>query len=188
MELPQDYEPSLIQQTQNTLYANHFKFEIERLPDLSFFVQSASIPSVSTGLALQTNPFSTIHHPGDRLSYGTFEVTYLIDAKFKNYFSLYYWMKGFGFPHDFEEVTRFRDKQRTLVGNVRANPIDLEKTRATMRVLLPDTSAIVAEVLMEEVFPYEMSAVQFTSTDADAPVLTTTCTFSCSSFEVKTYL
>ena len=145
MELPQDYEPSLIQQTQNTLYANHFKFEIERLPDLSFFVQSASIPSVSTGLALQTNPFSTIHHPGDRLSYGTFEVTYLIDAK-------------------------------------------LEKTRATMRVLLPDTSAIVAEVLMEEVFPYEMSAVQFTSTDADAPVLTTTCTFSCSSFEVKTYL
>ena len=144
--------------------------------------------SVSTGLALQTNPFSTIHHPGDRLSYGTFEVTYLIDAKFKNYFSLYYWMKGFGFPHDFEEVTRFRTTQRTLVGNVRANPIDLEKTRATMRVLLPDTSAIVAEVLMEEVFPYEMSAVQFTSTDADAPVLTTTCTFSCSSFEVKTYL
>ena len=67
MELPQDYDPSLIQQTQNTLYANHFKFEIERLPDLSFFVQSASIPSVSTGLALQTNPFSTIHHPGDQI-------------------------------------------------------------------------------------------------------------------------
>ena len=71
---------------------------------------------------------------------------------------------------------------------MRANPIDLEKTRATMLVLLPDTSAVVAEILLEEVFPYEMSAVQFTSTDADAPILTTTCTFSCSSFEVKTYL
>ena len=186
MEIEQDYEPTLSQQTTNTLYGNHYRFNIERLPDLSFFVQSVTSPSVSGSIALQTNPFSTIHHPGTQLSYGQFTVTYLIDANFKNYFSLYYWMKGYGFPHNFEEVTRFRAKQQlnNLIGP-RTGIADLEKTRATLSILTPDTSSIVAEILIEEVFPTELSSLNFAVTDGDAVVLTTTATFSCSSFEVS---
>jgi hypothetical protein len=187
MEPYQNYDPSLSQQSTNTLYGNHYKFAIERLPDLTFFVQSVSSPSVSGGIALQVNPFSTIHHPGERLNFGQFTVTYLVDAHFKNYFSLYYWMKGYGFPHSFEEVQQFRTKQQSLVPNLSAKPIDLEKTRAVLSILTPDTSSIVAELHIDEVFPVELSSLSFLTTDADAPVLTTSCTFSCSSFEVKTY-
>lgn len=187
MELPQDYNPSLFQQTQNTLYANHFKFEIDRLSDLSFFVQSVSIPSVEAKRAEQATPFVTVFQPGDHLRYGTFEVSYLVDAKFKNYFSLYYWMKGYGFPHDFDEVVRFREKQQTLVGNVRATPANLERTHAVLSVLLPDTSAIVAEILIEDVFPIALNPVEFRTTDTDQLILRTNCTFSCSSFDLRTY-
>jgi hypothetical protein len=188
MEVAQTYTPSEFQQTQNTLYANHFKFEIERLPDLSFFVQKVSIPNVDLGVATQPNPFHAIHHPGTQLTYGSVEVTYLIDAKFKNYFSLYYWMKGVGFPHNFEEVENFRAQQLTLQGNPRAHAVDLEKTRGTLIILQPDTGAIVAEILLEELFPMGMSAVEFSTSESDSPILTTTCTFSCSSFEVKTFM
>ena len=185
MESEQDYEASLSQQTTNTLYGNHYRFNIERLPDLSFFVQSVSTPSVGGGIALQTNPFSTIHHPGTQLSYGQFTVTYLVDANFKNYFSLYYWMKGYGFPHNYEEVERFRAQQlRNNIISPRASVADLEKTRATLSILTPDTSSIVAEILIEEVFPTELSSLNFAVTDGDAVVLTTTATFSCSSFDV----
>ena len=68
-------------------------------------------------------------------------MTYLVDANFKTYFSLYYWMKGYGFPHDFDEVKRFRAKQ---LSNDRvspqAQPIDLEKTTALITILTPDTA------------------------------------------------
>lgn len=130
----------------------------------------------------------TVFQTGDHLQYSTFDVSYLVDAKFKNYFSLYYWMKGYGFPHSFEEVVRFREKQRTVVGNVRATPVNLERTSAVLSVLLPDTSAIVAEILLEDVFPIALGPVDFRTTDLDNLALRATCTFSCSSFEIKTFM
>jgi hypothetical protein len=185
METEQDYEPTRSHQTTNTLYGNHYRFAIERLPDLTFFVQSVSSPSVTGAVAGQANPFSIINHPGERLTYGQFTVTYLVDASFKTYFSLYYWMKGYGFPHNFDEVKRFRAKQ--LSNNrvsPQAQPIDLEKTTATISILTPDTASIVAKIDIEEVFPVELSSLDFTSTNTDSPVLTTTATFSCSTFDV----
>lgn len=185
MEPYQNYDPSFSFQTTNVTYGNHYKFRIERLPDLTFFVQSISTPSVSGGIALQQNPFSTIHHPGEKLTFSTFQVTYLVDAQFKNYFSLYYWLKGYGFPHSFDEVIEFRNKQRTLVPNPRATPTQLEKTHAVLTVLTPDTSVGVAELLLHDIFPTELSALTFQTTDTDPPVLTTTCTFSCSTIDVR---
>ena len=60
------------------------------------------------------------------MNYGQFTVTYLVDASFKTYFSLYYWMKGYGFPHNFEEVTRFRAKQQLNKSAFEALPPDLQ--------------------------------------------------------------
>jgi len=185
MKTEQDYDPTRSHQTTNTLYGNHYRFAIERLPDLTFFVQSVSSPTVSGGVAAQTNPFAVINHPGERLTYGTFNVTYMVDASFKTYFSLYYWMKGYGFPHDFDEVKRFRAKQ-LLNKRVspHAQPIDLEKTTALITILTPDTASIIAEINIDDVFPTELTSLDFTSTNAEAPVLTTTATFSCSTFDV----
>ena len=185
METEQDYEPTRSHQATNTLYGNHYRFAIERLPDLTFFVQSVSSPTVSGGTTAQENPFTAIKHPSSGLTYGQFSVTYLVDASFKTYFSLYYWMKGYGFPHNFDEVNRFRAKQ---LSNNRVSPraqvIDLEKTTASISILTPDTASIVAEINIEEVFPIALTGLDFTSTDNDSSILTTTATFSCSTFDV----
>ena len=185
MKTEQDYDPTRSHQTTNMLYANHYRFAIERLPDLTFFVQSVSSPNVSGSAQTQETPFTFAHHPTSRLNYGDISVTYLVDASFKTYFSLYYWMKGYGFPHDFDEVKRFRAKQLT---NNRVSPraqvIDLEKTTASISILTPDTASIVAEINIEEVFPVELAQLEFASTEADSTILTTRATFSCSTFDV----
>ena len=185
METAQDYDPTRSHQATNTLYGNHYRFAIERLPDLTFFVQSITSPNVSGSAQTQETPFAFAHHPTGRLTFGTLSVTYLVDASFKTYFSLYYWMKGYGFPHNFDEVKRFRAKQLT---DKRIGPhtkaIDLEKTTASISILTPDTASIVAEINMEEIFPTELSSLEFTSTNTEAPILTTTATFSCSTFDV----
>ena len=185
METEQDYDPTRSHQTTNTLYGNHYRFAIERLPDLTFFVQSVSSPTVSGSAQTQETPFAFAHHPTSRLNYGDISVTYLVDASFKTYFSLYYWMRGYGFPHDFDEVKRFRAKQLSNNRvNPRARPVELEKTTASISILTPDTASIVAEINIDEVFPTELTSLDFTSTNTDAPVLTTTATFSCSTFDV----
>ena len=185
METEQDYDPTRSHQTTNTLYGNHYRFAIERLPDLTFFVQSVSSPTVSGSAQTQETPFAFAHHPTSRLNYGDISVTYLVDASFKTYFSLYYWMRGYGFPHDFDEVKRFRAKQLSNNRvNPRARPVELEKTTASISILTPDTASIVAEINIDEVFPTELTRLDFASTNTEAPVLTTTATFSCSTFDV----
>ena len=185
MKTEQDYDPTRSHQETNTLYGNHYRFAIERLPDLTFFVQSVSSPTVSGSAQTQEPPFAFAHHPTSRLNYGDISVTYLVDASFKTYFSLYYWMRGYGFPHDFDEVKRFRAKQLSNNRvNPRARPVELEKTTASISILTPDTASIVAEINIDEVFPTELTSLDFTSTNTDAPVLTTTATFSCSTFDV----
>ena len=185
METVQDYDPTRSHQATNTLYGNHYRFAIERLPDLTFFVQSISSPSVSGSAQTQETPFAFAHHPTSRLNYGDISVTYLVDASFKTYFSLYYWMRGYGFPHSFDEVKRFRAKQLSNHRvSPRARPVELEKTTASISILTPDTASIVAEINIDEVFPTELTSLDFTSTNTDAPVLTTTATFSCSTFDV----
>ena len=185
METVQDYEPTNSHQATNTLYGNHYRFAIERLPDLTFFVQSVSSPSVSGSAQTQETPFTFAHHPTSRLNYGDISVTYLVDASFKTYFSLYYWMKGYGFPHDFDQVKRFRAKQLTNRRiRPQAPPVELEKTTASISILTPDTASIVAKIDIEEVFPINLSGLDFTSTNTDSPVLSTTATFSCSAFDV----
>ena len=94
-------------------------------------------------------------------------------------------MKGYGFPHNFDQVKRFRAKQLTNRRiSPRATPVELEKTTASITILTPDTASIVAEINIEEVFPIELTGLDFTSTNTDSPVLTTTATFSCSTFDV----
>ena len=185
MELPQDYDPSVSQQSTNILYGNHYRFNIERLPDLSFFVQSCTTPSITGTAIAQPNPFVQVQVPGEILSFSTFQVTYQVDAHFKSYFSLYYWLRGYGFPSSFDDVVRFREKQSKLVPNARPTPNNLEKTNALLAILTPDTSSIIAEIAYFDVFPTELSPLSFVTTDNEPPVLVTTATFACTSFDVR---
>lgn len=185
MDAYQNYTPSLTQQSTNGLYGNHFRFSIARLPDLSFFVQSARVPLVSSTPVLQTTPFSTIKQAGDHLTYSSFDVTYLVDARLRNYFSLYYWMKGYGFPHSFDEVVQFRETQLNQMGNFRARASEIERTTGLLHVLTPDTGSIVAEIHFEDIFPTGLSQLSFDSTIAQPTMMVTTASFACSTFDVK---
>lgn len=179
------YTPSLTFASTNALYANHYKFAIDRLPDLSFFVQSVSLSSVSTTPATQQTPFVNIQQPGSKLQYGSLTVKYLIDAQFKNYFSLYYWLVGCGFPNSFDEVVQFRDQQQQQIGNLRPRPRNLETTFATLTVLTPDTNATVAQLRFSGVFPTELGSLEFSTTDGEAPLLVASCTFVCDTFDIQ---
>jgi hypothetical protein len=178
------YEPSTHFEHQNGLYGNHFRFVLEALPDLTFFAQSINIPGITIPVVPRANPFVKIPETGDHLDYGQFTVSYLIDGAFKTYQSLYWWIRGYGFPHSYEEVKAFRETRAKRIGNVRPQVKDLEKTLATLFVLQPDTEKIIAEVHYTDVFPTTLGEVEFSTTDGDAPVLKTVVSFAFTDFEL----
>jgi hypothetical protein len=178
------YAPSTHFEQQNGLYGNHFRFVLDALPDLTFFAQSITLPSVGVPSVPRANPFTKIQEVGDHLDYASFTVNYLVDGAFKTYSSLYWWMKGYGFPHSYEEVLQFRATRAKQIGNIRPQVKDLEKTRATLYVLQPDTEQTIAEFHFTDVFPTMLGEMEFTSVQSDAPILTTIATFTFTDFEL----
>ena len=184
-DLSQDaYVPSIRPTNVNTLLSNHFKFTLEALPDLTFFAQSFNVPAV-TGVAVpRETPFRRINEVADHLTFGSFDVSYKVDAAFKTYYSLYWWMCGYGFPRSYEEVAAFRAARAERTANPRPLIRELEKTTATLYVLQPDTNSTVVTIRFEDVFPITLGELRFESTDSEPLEVKCQVTFACNGFDV----
>lgn len=178
------YIPSTRFENQNGLYGNHFRFTLESLPDLTFFAQTVQIPNITVPIVDRGNPFTKIREVGDHLNYGSFQVTYLVDSALKTYSSLYWWIKGYGFPHSYDEVKEFREVRRKRSHLPNPQVKDLEKTNAVLTILLPDIDKTVAEIQFIDVVPTTLGEIEFSSIDGDAPILRTVVTFECTAFEL----
>jgi len=178
------YEPTERFSSTNILYRNHFRFHIEALPDLTFFAQSVVLPSILSSAVKRATPFATVQEVGDHLEYGTFDVNYRIDAQFKAYTSLLWWLQGYGFPHSYEEVKQFRETRSKRIANPRPIVREVEKTSAILYILEPDTEKSIVEIQFSDVFPVSLGQLDFVTTSTDAAELTTVVTFRCTVFDV----
>ena len=88
---------------QNYLTPTNFKFSIQRLPNVSFFCQTVSLPGLSFSPVEIPTPFKSLYREGGPLDVGTFTVTMLVDEDMQNYLEIYNWMIGLTFPESFEE-------------------------------------------------------------------------------------
>lgn len=82
----------------NYLRPNSFKFQIAKLPNVTYTCQSANLPQLSLGAAMQQTPFVDIPHPGDKVSFGEFIIQFLINEDMSNYKELYDWVASIGVP------------------------------------------------------------------------------------------
>ncbi len=179
-----EYQPNLTQNNVGTLLNNHFKFVLEGLPDLGFMAQSIQIPLVQAGTVDRNNPYRVIKEVGDHLSYSPFDVTFKVDLALKTYYSIYWWMCGYGFPRSYEEIQAFRTARASRLANPRPTVRELEKTTAAVYLLAPDTNATIATFRFEDVFPISLGELQFESTDSEPLEVKTRVTFATNGFDI----
>jgi hypothetical protein len=87
---------------------------MKRLPNVNFFVQQISLPSVQFADIAQPAMFNPINIAGDRLSYSDLSVTFKVDEDLTNYIEIYDWMVGLGKPHNFEEYKKLKNSDYGL--------------------------------------------------------------------------
>ena len=85
-----------------------FRFKMTKLPLVEFFVQSANLPGISLGNATQTTPLYDIPIPGDKISYSSLDLSFIVDENLNNYKEIHDWLLGLGFPQNY---TQFQDLQ-----------------------------------------------------------------------------
>jgi hypothetical protein len=97
--------------TYNQTPNNKYEFVIDRLPHVTFFIQSVVIPDVSLVGTQVPSPYVSVPIPGNILNYGELQVNYIMDEDMKAWREIYDWMYNLGNP---ESRNKIGDLTQTL--------------------------------------------------------------------------
>lgn len=98
-----------------------FKLVLDRIPNVEFFVQRASLPGMNLGVAEIGTGFVKIPTPGN-ISYDTFSVSFRVDEDMKAYKEIFDWMVELGHPDDLDQYKNSKSDAKLLILNSKKNP------------------------------------------------------------------
>ena len=155
-----------------------FKLILTKTPKVDFLCQSANIPSISMGTAIQPSYLKDIPVPGDKVLYDDLTVRFLVDEKMENYLTIYKWITGLGFPENLGQFNQLRkDDNRTdrIVGDD-GDPRYFEFSDATLQVLNSNYKPSVL-INFKDAFPISLSTLDFDVTSRDYNYFTAEVSF-----------
>lgn len=150
------------------LKPNGFRFQVHNIPNVSFFCQSANIPEITIGQAIQATPLQDYYEPGEKLAYGELLIRFLIQENMANYNELYNWMVGLGSPEDSDQYKQYADSQRyrfPQINEKKARNLAI-KSDATLFVLDSNNNPATA-IQFKDAFPVSLSGLEFDVTDTE---------------------
>jgi len=175
-----------------------FKFNIVKLPKVEYFVTSVNVPGISMGTTTQATMLRDLPGPGDKLSYESLTLSFLVDEHLENYREIHGWLTGLGFPRDHSEFKTLQDagtdrfptssgNVSTEAGKVNNNTPDEGSTfsDATLMILSSKNNAIV-EVRFRDIFPVSLGGLNYEQQAGDVEYLTTSVTFNYKLYEFAT--
>ena len=166
----------------NYLSPTGFNFTLQRCPKVSFFSNTAQIPGIDLGVAIQPNYFNNIPRPGDKIDFSDFTLRFLIDEDLKNYMQLQNWMRGLGFPENLAEIYRELAKaQEVYEGEMEGE--QLLYSDGTLQVL-NSTSNPQFLVKFSGMFPTSLSTLDFDATPTDIEYFTAEATFKYTMYNI----
>ena len=147
-------------QNRNFLAPVGFKFTLAKYPKVSFFSNSARIPELSLGTAIQPSYLKDIDVPGEKLTYGDLTIRFLVDENMKNYMAVHNWLKGIGFP---ETPQQFKDQTTDSDGIRDEKEVFSDGSLHILNSNFQD----VAIVKFNDLFPVELTSLEFDATETD---------------------
>ena len=147
-----------------------FKFNLAKKPKVSFLSNSARIPEITLGTAIQSNYLKDLDVPGDKLTYGDLTLRFLVDENLENYMAIHNWLTGLGYP----ETT---DQFRQLVKNDdNQTDLNLQFSDGSLHILNSNFRDV-AIVKFKDLFPIFLTSLEFEAGESDINYFTAEVTF-----------
>jgi len=135
---------------------------------------------LNLGVAQQTNYLTDIPRPGEKIDFGDLSLRFLIDENLENYLEVQNWIRGIGFP---ESLTQIYDFQKT--GNIDGDNDMLNLYSDGTLTILSQLNKPMFYVKFEDLFPYQLSDIQFDATVADVEYLTAEVSFKYTIYNIE---
>ena len=172
-----------------------FRFKIVKLPQVEFFIQTVNLPGISLGSATIPTPLYDYPVPGDKITYQSLDISFLVDENLNNYKELHDWMTGLGFP---SSHTQFADLQATGAdrfpgSTAGASGSELEVPQvlsdggtysdATL-IILNSKNIAKTEIRFQNVFPTSIGSLSYDVQASDVNYLQASSSFSYQNYDI----
>ena len=162
-----------------------FKLILTKTPKVDFLCQSANIPQISMGTAIQPSYLKDIPVPGDKVLYDDLSIRFLVDEKAENYLAIYKWMTGLGYPESIGQYDQLRKDDIRTNASVSddGDPRYFEFSDATLQIL---NSNYRPSLLINfiDAFPISLSTLEFDVSQRDYSFFTASVTFKYTIFNI----
>jgi hypothetical protein len=173
--------------TYDYLRPNAFRFGVKDIPNVSFTCQSANIPDIQLGYAVQPTPFVDIPTIGDKINFGELAIRFLISEDMSNYLELYRWIVAIGFPKDYNQFSTFvkdRPSRFPFITRLDGTSEILAYSDATLTIL-DSTNTAKVNIIFKNLFPTSLSALDFDIASGSVEYFTAIASFKYTIFEVE---
>jgi len=171
----------------NYLRPNAFRFTIKDIPNVAYTCQSANLPAVQLGFAIQQNPFNDIPVYGDKLTYGDFTIRFLIAEDMSNYLELFEWLIAIGFPNDYNDYKAFtgnRLDRFPFYKNSGGKTDTIMYSDGTLTIL--DSNNVAKKnIILQDLFPVSVETLDFDVTVSAVDYFVGVASFKYSSFVIE---
>jgi hypothetical protein len=172
--------------TYDYLRPNGFRFTIKELPYVAYTCQSANLPALQIGNALQPSPFLDIPIIGDKINFGDFTIRFIIQEDMSNYLELFGWLVALGFPKEHKQFTSFVQKRENRFpysqGGRRTDALAYSDATLT---ILDSTNNPKTDIIFYDLFPVSLEALDFDVTTNDVPYFIGIASFKYKYFDIK---
>ena len=156
----------------NYLSPASFTISIARLPNVEFFAQTLTIPSIQTSPVEVANPLKALYATGDRLAYGDLDLSFVIDEDMENYLEILRWLEGIGTPASSDQYKSLAASKDGITSDIRVIVQNSHKN--------PNM-----EFIFTDAFPTSMGSVELDITQSEIVYPKAIVSFRYNNFKVN---
>ena len=171
---------SVLERTpENTGFLQPTKFLLtfDRIPNTTYFCQEVNIPGISLPAIVVPSPGMDYHVAGNKLTFGMFNIKFMIDAKGESWKNVHEWMLSIASPHGTDERNWL-----TALQNQYKQTSFPQYSDAVLTVMSNLNNPIM-RVQLVGLFPVSLSDIQFDTTLSADHIMTADAAFSVKYFD-----
>lgn len=152
----------------NPLRLTSYQFQIQKLPGLTYFIQSTEVPQITLGFSTQGTSVHDIKIPGETMEFGSLSFDFIVDEELNNWNQIYFWMIGMGYPEGHHLYRKYINSSINKNGNN-----ELMKGYSDGALILLDSANHPKQIFtFIDLFPVSLSGLQMNSTnESNAPAI-----------------
>jgi hypothetical protein len=166
------------------LQSTKFRLTFSRLPGLTFYCQSANFPGVALTEIIRNTPFVDLYHPGEKLVYDTFNVTFLVDEELVAWTQVHDWIRGLTFPTEFEEYINLA-RTNVASGLQRNFQRPGFQYSDAILTLYSNKNNPNFRIKLYDVFPTSLGSILFNTSDSAENIITSDAIFRFSYYDYE---